>query len=93
MVHEGSEVLIDVGPLGEAEPAVDMAGHDRHVLEMALAALVADGAVVGMVRHEPLDDAGAELPRLGVVDGDARPVGGRGHAGHDDPAPACPFRP
>ena len=86
MVHEGSQVLVDVGALGETVPAVDVARHDGHVLKMAFAPLVADGAVVGVIGHEPLDVAGAKCFRLGVVNGYPRPLDGRGHAGHDDPA-------
>ena len=65
VVHEGPQVLVDVGPLAEAEAAVDVACHDRHVLQMAFAPFVADRAVVGMIGHQPLDDCwrGMPLPR------------------------------
>ena len=77
MGDEGAQVLVAEGALGEAVAAVAVAGHDGHVLEVALAALVAHRAVVGMVGHQPLDDARAERPGLGVVDGDADAVVGR----------------
>ena len=61
-----------------------MPGHHRHVLQMAFAAFVAHRAVVGMIDHQPLDDAGPESLRLRIVDGNADAVVGRRHAGHDD---------
>src|SRR5665213_2829823 len=51
---------------------------------MALAAFLADRAIMRMIGHQPLDHAGAELHRLGIADRDARVLSGLGHACHDD---------
>src|SRR6185312_12558315 len=59
-------------------------GHDRHVLQVALTALVADWTVVRVVHHQPLDDAGAEFVRVLVLDRDARAFFRRRHARHHD---------
>src|SRR6185369_8543235 len=71
VVDERAEVLVAVGALGEPVATIVVPGHDRHVLQVALAALVADRTVVRVIRHQPLDDAGAELVRFPVVDRDA----------------------
>ena len=86
VVDEGAEVLVAVGALPEPEAAVVVPRHHRHVLQVALAPLVADGAVVGMVDHQPLDHLRAEGAGLGVLDRDPRPFRRRGHAGHHEPA-------
>ncbi len=90
VVHEGPQILIHVGPLTEAKPAVDMPCHDRHVLEVAFTPLVAYRAVMRMIRHEPLDVARAEFSRLGIINGQACSLGRGCHAGHHYPAmPVC----
>jgi hypothetical protein len=81
---EGAEVLVAEGPLQAAVAPVRVPGHHRHVLQVTLAALVADGAVVRMAHHHELDHAGAEPDRLLVVDDDARALLRLGHAGHGD---------
>ena len=58
---------------------------------MAFAALVAHRAIVRMVHHQPFDDAGAKLPRLGIIDRDAGSVRDWRHAGHDDFAAGVVF--
>ena len=63
-----------------------MARHDRHVLEVALATLIADRAIVRVVGHEPADHRGSELLRFGIVDGDPHSFRDRSHTGHDDHA-------
>src|SRR5690606_19693113 len=85
---EGAELLILVGAFAEAITALVVAGHHRHVLQMAVTAFLAHRAVVRVVGHQPFDDAGAERPGLFVVDADPGVVACRGHAGHDDAA-AC----
>ena len=62
-----------------------MAAGDGHILQLALAPLVADRAVVGMVHHQPLDDMGALLLRLRVEGGDDHAVLGLDHARHLHP--------
>ena len=81
---EGAEVLVLEGPLEPAVAAVAVAGHHRHVLEVALAALVADRAVVRVAEHHQLDHLGAEADRLLVVDVHPRALLRLGHAGHRD---------
>ena len=82
--NERAEVLVLVGTLGEAIAALVVAGHHRHVLQVAVTAFLTDRAVVGVVGHQPFDNAGAERLGLFIVDGDPGVVGGWGHAGHDD---------
>ena len=42
---------------------------------------------MGMVHHEPLGDTGAHLAGLGIIHGNAHPVGHGSHAGHHDTSP------
>jgi len=86
VIDKWAEVLVSVRALFEPGSAIIMAGHDRHVLKVALAAFVADWAVMGMVQHEPLDHARAEGPRIGIINGQSQALSYRGHAGHGDPA-------
>ncbi len=81
---ERAEVLVLVGTLGETVAALVVAGHYRHVLQVAVTAFLAHRAVVRVVGHQPFDDAGAKRLGLVIVDGNPGAVGGRGHAGHDD---------
>ena len=81
---ERPEVLVLEGPLASAVAPVAVPGHHRHVLEVALAALVADRAVVRVAEHHELDHLGAEADRLGVEDVHLRALLRLGHAGHGD---------
>ena len=81
---ERAEFLVLVGALGEAITALVVAGHHRHVLQVAVTAFFAHRAVVRVVGHQPFDDAGAKHFRFFVFDGNPASVSGRGHAGHDD---------
>jgi hypothetical protein len=81
---ERPEVLVLEGPLAPAVAPVAVPGHDRHVLQVALAALVADRAVVRVAQHHELDHLGAEADRLGVEDVHLRALLRLGHAGHGD---------
>ena len=82
--NERAEVLVLVGTLGETVTALVVAGHYRHVLQVAVTAFFADRAVVRVVGHQPFDDAGAKRLRLVVFDGNPGAIAGRSHAGHDD---------
>ncbi len=82
--HERPEVLVLEGPLAAAVAPVAVPGHHGHVLEVALAALVADRAVVRVAEHHELDHLGAEADRLGVEDVHLRAFQRLGHAGHGD---------
>ena len=86
VVDEGAEMLVAVRSFFEPRSSIIVPGHDRHVLEVAFASLIADRAVMRMVQHEPFDDARPEGPRLGIIHGEAHAVGHGSHAGHDDPA-------
>ena len=86
VVDERAEILVAERALVELEAAVGVTGHHGHVLQMTFAPLVAHRAVVRMIGHEPFDDAGSELARLGIGDRDARPIDGGQHAGHHQPA-------
>lgn len=61
-----------------------MTRHHRHVLEMALAAFVADWTVVGVVLHQALNNCRSEARGVRIGDGDARAVSDWRHAGHDE---------
>ena len=82
VVDKGAEVLIEVGPFFEPRFAVYMSRHDRHILKMAFAPFIADGAVVRMIKHQPFYGAFAEFYRLRVIYGDADAVCSRRHTGH-----------
>ena len=86
VMNQGAQVLVAVGLLGAAVVTVPVAGHYRHVLQVALAAFGADRAVMGVVHHQRLDHG---LPEArGALTGQVEDgaVGHRGHAGHDDAA-------
>ena len=86
MVDERSEILVVVRAFLEAEFTIVVTGHDGHVLQVTLAAFVANRAVVRVIDHQPFNNAGTELAGLGVVDGEAQTIRNRRHAGHDDAA-------
>lgn len=91
VINEGAHVLIAVRPFLESGPPIAVAGHDRHVLEMAFTAFIADRAVMRMVQHEPLNHARPESPGLGIIHGKAHALSYRSHAGHHDPAAGVLF--
>jgi hypothetical protein len=68
VIDERTQILIIVSAFLEAEFPHCMAGHDSHVLEMAFAALIANWTIMGMICHQPLNYARAELLRLWVLD-------------------------
>jgi len=70
-----------------------MACHNCHVLQVTLAPLVTDRAIMRVVQHQQFDNAGAEGPDLRVIDGYAEVLCYGGHAGHDDFAPGIVFIP
>jgi hypothetical protein len=82
LIHQRTQVLIAKRALVEFITAVVVTRHDGHILQMTLAALIAHGAVMRMIEHEPFDNAGAERGRLGIVDGNARAFRRRSHTGH-----------
>ena len=81
---ERAELLVLVGTFGETVTALVVAGHYRHVLQVAMTAFLTDRAVVRVVGHQPFNDTGAKRLGLVVVDGNPGAISGRGHAGHDD---------
>ena len=56
MANERAEELITMRPFREVIAPVDMSGHDRHILQMALPSFITHRAVVWMVHHQPFDD-------------------------------------
>ncbi len=86
VADEGAEILILVGAFGETVATAVVAGHHRHILQVAGAALFTHRAVVGVVGHQPLHHALAKFFSLFIFDGDVAAIGGRGHAGHDQTA-------
>ena len=104
VLDKASEELVPVGPLEPPVAPEAVASGHGHVLKKAVAALVADRAVVGMVEHEPLHDVAAEVDRLLVRGRHNHAIGDVDHAAHLDPFdravdefhgahPACPGRP
>ncbi len=81
---ERPQVLVLEGPLAPAVAPVAVPGHHRHVLQVALAALVAHRAVVRVAGHHELDHLGPEADRVRVEDVHLGPLLRLGHAGHGD---------
>src|SRR5262249_29375698 len=71
VIDEGPQVLITKRTFVEFVLTATVPGHDRHVLEVTLAAFIAHWAVMRMVQHEPFDDPRAERRRFRIGDGDA----------------------
>src|SRR5690606_24349782 len=86
VVEERAEVLVAVGTFGKTVIAVAVAGHHRHVLQMAGAAFITNGAVMWMIGHQPADDMFPESCRLTIVYGYTHIIPHRFHAAHHDPA-------
>src|SRR5690606_33147473 len=86
VVQERAEILIAVRALQAPIAAIVVARHHGHVLQVAFAAFLADRAVVRMVDHQPLDDAGAKVARLGLVVADPEALRRGRHARHHDAA-------
>ncbi len=63
LLDKRPEILVDISPLVATVIADAVAAGDGHVLQLALAALVAHRAVVGVVDHQPLDNTLAQLDR------------------------------
>jgi hypothetical protein len=93
MVQERPEILVPVGAFFEPGFSVNMACHYCHVLQVALAPLVTDRAIMRVVQHQQFDNACAKGPDLGIIDGYAELLCYRGHAGHDDFATGIVFIP
>ncbi len=55
MMNERSQVLIGIGTFFKFKAPVIMPGHYRHVLQMAVASFIANGAVVRMIGHQPFN--------------------------------------
>ena len=87
VADERAKVLIAPGSFRTPIAALGMARHDGHVLQVALAALLADRTVVRMVFHQPLDHRLAETGGMRRGNGQAHAVAHGRDAGHDH-APA-----
>ncbi len=84
VIHQRTQVLIAKRALVEFVTAIIVTGHHSHILQVTFAALIAHRAVVRMIQHESLDNAGAESGSLRIIDGDPGAFRGGRHAGHDD---------
>ena len=83
VVHERTEILIAICALFNTGPAIYMSCHHGHILQVAFTPLVADRTVVGMIKHQPLNSALAELYSFRVIDRNTDAVRSGGHTGHD----------
>jgi hypothetical protein len=61
VLDKDAQVLVTISPLFPEVASDSMASGYRHVLEQAMPAFVADGAIMGMVHHEPFDDVLAKI--------------------------------
>lgn len=86
MIHERAEILIPVRPLASTIAARGVAGHQRHVLQVAFAAFLADRAVVRVIGHQQLDVVLAELPGQAGIQRNAQVIRDRREAGHHQAA-------
>jgi hypothetical protein len=68
-----------------------MTGHDGHILKVALTPFITDGAVMGMVCHQPFSDSLPESSGFRIVYGNPHAIGDWSHARHDDPASRVRF--
>ncbi|MNC18246.1 hypothetical protein D3C75_661430 [compost metagenome] len=83
---ERAETLITVSTFGEAIAAEAMTGHDRHILQVAVAAFFTNRAVVWVVGHQPFHNAFTEFFCFTVINRDERAVRGRCHTRHHQAA-------
>src|SRR5262249_13230092 len=67
MIYERAEVLIAECALVETIASIIMPGHDGHILQVALAAFVADRAIMGMVLHQAFDNGTPEFHGLRIL--------------------------
>jgi hypothetical protein len=74
LVDEGTEILIFECSLWEAVSTAGMPCHHGHILQVAFSSLIANGAVVRVVCHEPFDDVGAEGGCLRIIDRGSKAV-------------------
>jgi hypothetical protein len=84
VIHQRTQVLIAECALVKLVPSIVVTGHHSHVLQVAFTALVTHRAIMRMIQHESLDNAGAEGDSLGISYRDTGAFGGGCHAGHDD---------
>jgi hypothetical protein len=84
MIDEGSEKLILVGSFFESIAAMRMPRHNRHILKVTFSSFIADGAVVGVVDHQPFNDSFTEGFCFGIINGEQCAIYRRSHARHDE---------
>ena len=84
VLYEGSQILIKIGALFIRIPTPSVAARHGFVLKQAVTAFIANGAVVGVVQHETLDDELSKGQRLRMGGGNHHAVLGRHHAAHVD---------
>ncbi len=83
--YELPEVLVMIGALPAGIAPQPVPSRHRFVLQQALPALVAHGAVVRVIHHEPLDDLPSESHRLLIRGRNHHAVLGINHATHLKP--------
>ncbi len=73
-----------MGAFFKSVSPIHMPGHQRHILQMTFAALIAHGAIVRMIDHQPFNDTLSEFHRIRVIDRNPYAVRRRRHARHYD---------
>ena len=86
VIDERAQILIAMCALLKLKSPVCVAGHHRHVLQMARSTFVAYSAIVGVIRHQPFDNVLAKLHRFLVLYRDPLIVRNWLHTRHDQPA-------
>ena len=82
VLHQGAQVLIEMGSLAPGIPALPMPPGHGHLLKQAVPPLIANRTIVGMVGHEPFDHAFPESDRFRIGGGYHHPVSHIDHAAH-----------
>ena len=64
VLDENTEILIMIGSLFSQIAPYPVASANGHILEQAVPAFIADGAIVRMVHHEPFDHVLSKIDGL-----------------------------
>ena len=91
MFDKRAQLLIVKGALRKTVATIVVATHDRHILKMALAPLVAHRAVMGMIDHQPLYYLLPKGVAVFMVDEEAIAILDFTHAGHSYVSMGIPF--
>jgi hypothetical protein len=85
VLDKDAQVLIPISPLFPQIAPDPVASGYRHILEQTVAAFVADGAIMGVVHHEPFDHVPAEIDGLFVRGRYGHAIASIHHAAHLHP--------